>query len=106
MSSDIAVACLMGRHRRLGMHSQFRKIPNYVIRHILSILGSPFDLLNDHVNVVNRHVLNDHSVVNSDGSICRNQWEDPQHWIHYDSGDTEWLSLYSDFNKGVQWRYA
>ena len=34
------------------------------------------------------------------------QWEDPQHWIHYDSGDTEWLSLYSDFNKGVQWRYA
>lgn len=69
VSSDIAVACLMGRHRRLGMHSQFRKIPNYVIRHILSILGSPFDLLNDHVNVVNRHVLNDHSVVNSDGSI-------------------------------------
>ena len=44
---SIAVACLMARHRRLGAHSPMKVVPNFVIRYILSILGAPFDLLND-----------------------------------------------------------
>jgi hypothetical protein len=54
--SSIAVACLMARHKRLGAKSCMRKIPNFIIRYILSILGAPFDLLNDSLWRVDEHL--------------------------------------------------
>ncbi len=46
-----AVALLMGRHPRLGARSPLRRVPEFVMRYILSILGAPFDLLNDRLTV-------------------------------------------------------
>ena len=56
---SIAVACLMARHRRLGAHSPMKVVPNFVIRYILSILGAPFDLLNDKLYCVQHHITDD-----------------------------------------------
>ena len=56
---EIAVACLMARHKRLGANSTMRNIPNFVIRHILSILGAPFDMLNAQIRLEHRHCTTD-----------------------------------------------
>lgn len=49
--TDVAVALLMGRHPRLGAHSPLLRVPGFLMRYILSILGAPFDLLNDRLTV-------------------------------------------------------